>query len=61
MRAWSKGEEPPDMKDLGKGLGTCGIWLGVGMIGWNMPAAAILPSFAACMATLFIWLDSQEK
>ncbi len=49
------------MKDLGKGLGTCGIWLGVGMIGWNMPAAAILPSFAACMATLFIWLDSQEK
>ncbi len=43
------------MKDLGKGLGTCGIWLGIGILGWNNPEMGAAASGAGMFATLFIW------
>ncbi len=57
MRPWSKGEEPLDMKDLGKGLGTCGIWLGVGMIGWQDPGFGAAASVMAGFATIMLWIS----
>ena len=43
------------MKDLGKGLATCGIWAAVAVVGWQMPTAAIIPAFLACFATGSVW------
>ncbi len=49
------------MQDLGRGLATIGIWLGIGMIGWNAPAFAALPSLLACIATFAVWAGAGEK
>ncbi len=49
------------MKDLGKGIGTCGIWLGIGMIGWHMPTAAIMPSMMGCIATVVLWISYPSR
>jgi len=49
------------MQDLGRGLATLGIWLGIGMIGWNMPTAAIMPAFLAMIATFAVWVGTWDK
>jgi hypothetical protein len=43
------------MKDLGKGLATCGIWLGIGLIGWQEPGAGVAACFFGMFATLAVW------
>ncbi len=49
------------MKDLGKGLGTCGIWLGVGMIGWHEPGAGAFAAIPAALATVMLWISYPSR
>ncbi len=43
------------MKDLGKGLATCGIWLGVAILGWRDPSQGGIAALFGAFATLFVW------
>lgn len=43
------------MKDLGKGIATVGIWIGVGMVARYGDPAVIFVGLFAVMATLFVW------
>lgn len=50
------------MSDLGKGLGTIGIWAGVGVVAFA-PGAAEAVAFVAfwgAIATLGVWLFGRE-
>ncbi len=43
------------MKDLGKGLATLGIWLGVGLTGWQAPDSVSWVALMAMFGTLWVW------
>lgn len=44
---------------IGRGIGTAGIWIGIGMVGLgSRPQEATLMSFFALLATLVIWFKS---
>lgn len=42
------------MKDLGKGIGVAGIWIGVGISGFGAGQAAVGVAIFAMIATIFM-------
>ena len=48
------------MRELGRGLATCGIWLGVGLIGWNEPVAGVVASMLGTAATCLVWCSKSS-
>lgn len=43
------------MADIGKGIATVGIWVGVGLCAFAHPVAGIIVSVLAMVATGLVW------
>lgn len=41
--------------DIGKGIGTFGMWMAVGVVGYKDPESAIILGFFAAFATAVTW------